>query len=143
MKPKDNVQVIRAGDVKPGEAPMVYLTRYGVAVNDENGATIHAHDGSTMLHYVDGGMEVRNPNIRRIDFDDVLSIVKYRTVCTADTTLHIIEFEGGGVFAYLRDARGKVIEMSWRGGVHTRADWDGHWRVFGARPDGDAGSPPA
>ncbi|SFM41551.1 hypothetical protein [Variovorax sp. OV329] len=134
----DDDDVIRVGDVKPGEPAQIYLTPYGVVVNQVGGATWHAAHGSTMTLHADNSVEIRNPTVRRIEIDDALLIVDYRMMRTPDTTSHVMEFEGGGVFAYLQDGQGKVIEMALRGGAYMKADWSGNLRIFGCAPDTDA-----
>ena len=131
----DDDGVIRAGDVKPGEAPRVYLTRYGVVVNDEHGVTMHRNDGSVSTLGVDGSNEIRNPVVKRIEIDDALLIKDYRIAGAFGGQSHVIEFVGGGVFAYLRDSQGKVVEISLSNGAFYRSDWEGNMRVFASDPN--------
>lgn len=104
--------VIRAGDVKPGEQPRVYVTRFGTLVNDENGVALRAHDGSVTRIYPDGTNVIENPAIRRIAIEDARTLTALVIRQVFDTTSHTLEFVGGGRFAYLMDATGRVLEAT-------------------------------
>ena len=129
--------VINAGDVKPGETPMVYITRHGVVINDEHGATLHGNDGSVRTIRADGSNEIRNPVIRRLTIDNALELAEYSAVRVFGATSHVMKFDSGATFAYLRDEQGKVVEMTMANGTHTVCDKDGNMRVFGRKPDAD------
>ncbi|WP_017760062.1 hypothetical protein [Pseudacidovorax intermedius] len=104
--------VIRAGDVKPGEPPRVYITKFGVVVNDENGVAMHAHDGSVTRIHSDGTHVIENPAFRRIAIEDARTLSGLVIRQVFDTTSHTLEFVGGGRFAYLMDATGRVLEAT-------------------------------
>jgi hypothetical protein len=135
MKSDPNRLILTARALPRGQAH-AYLTAYGAVLEDENGVRLRAHDGSvTTMRPSDGITEIVNPVVKRLEIVDALLISGYKVVHVGDTTSHIIEFEGGGVFAYLRDATGKVIEMTLSGGARAFIDTKGIVLVYGCPPD--------
>lgn len=104
--------VIRAGDVKRGEPRRVYITNFGVVVNDEHCVALHAHDGSVTRIYPDGTHVMENPAIRRIVIEDARRLSDLVVQRVFDTTSHTLEFVGGGRFSYLMDDTGRVLEAT-------------------------------
>ncbi|SIR68120.1 hypothetical protein [Pseudacidovorax sp. RU35E] len=125
--------VIRAGDVKPGEPPRVYITRFGVVVNDENGVALHAHDGSVTRIHSDGTHVIENPAFRRIAIEDARTLSGFVVRQVFDTTSHTLEFVGGGRFAYLMDATGRMLEVTTHR-VEAVQDNDGVLLLKGTSP---------
>lgn len=126
----DDDGVIRAGSVKPGEPRKVYVTRHGVVINDAQGITLHALDGSTVTMHPDGSHETRDPAIRRIAIHDVQQIVGMRSARVYDTVSHTIDFLGGGTLAYVADLQGKLLEVMVRGMACTTETATGVMTVY-------------
>jgi hypothetical protein len=116
---------VTAGTVGVGEPAQVILTPHGMVVNDEQGAALHANDGSVTLVRTDGSIEETNPATSRIEIADLRTIRAYRINQVFETVSHVVEFEGGGVFACVVDASGKVLETQQRGALIRRRGPDG------------------
>lgn len=126
----DDEQEFRAEDVGPGEPPRVTVTRHGLVINDENGVSMHAHDGSVTTLRRDGIIETQNPAMKRIAIHDALLIESSQSTRHLGTVSHVLQFKGGGWFAYMQDAQGKLIETTSRG-VRVVTDWDGLAQIYG------------
>jgi len=130
LLPGDNVT---AGTIKQGERLQLFLTVDGEAVVcDEHGATVHGHDGSATFLRLDGGIERTKPDYERVEIDDLRLVQSYQINRVFQTTLHSIEFVGGGIFSFLFDANGKVLETVERGVKTMYRQRDKTLRVYGS-----------
>lgn len=105
-----------------------------MVINDQDGVAAFRRDGSTLILHVDGSSEVQNPVVNRIEIDNALLIKDYCISPALGAESHVISFEGGGVFAYLRSHTGEVIEIRLSNGAYCRCDDEGHLIVFAATP---------
>lgn len=72
--------------------------------------------------------------VKRIEIDNALLIKDYRISPALGAQSHVISFEGGGVFSYLRGRTGEVIEIRLSDGAYCRCDCEGNLIVFASAP---------
>ena len=130
---------------QPGP-PSARLTAHGTLYKDERESRLTSSDGTVLtVRHDERRIEILNPVVKRVEISNLLAIAGHRVVRVFDTTSHFFEFEGGGVFAYVCDAQGKILEITTAGGMRVYVGHDGVY-VVSKRPDGGqssaAGRPP-
>ena len=130
---------------QPGP-PRARLTAHGTLYKDEHESRLTSRNGSVIrVRHDERRIEILNPVVERVEIANLLAIAAHRVVRVFDTTSHFFEFEGGGVFAYVCDAQGKILEITTTGGIRVFAYHDGVY-VVGKSPNAGqsstAGRPP-